>query len=99
MPDLSIVLSSGLNTTLAEISQEHVSREFWHIENISISSSKDMAWAVFWINISGITITRNSAVFMNTAARGAESKWQMVHVQGSSATALTELEVPKQLNL
>ena len=58
-----------------------------------------MAWAVFWINISGLTISRNSGVFMNTASRGAEPKWQLVHVQGSSATALSELEVPKQLTL
>ena len=98
---MSIVLSSGLNTTLGEIAQEHVTRELWHIENISISSGKDMAWAVFWINIAGITISRNTAVFVNTAAiaKGAESVWQMVHVHGTSPVALAELEVPKKLTL
>ena len=81
------------------MTQEHVSREFWHIENISISSSRDMAWAVFWINISGITISRNTGIFINTAAKGAESVWQLMHVQGSSPTALATLEVPKQITL
>lgn len=99
IPELSIVLSSGLNTTLGEIAQEHCSREFWHIENISISSSKDMAWAVFWINIAGLSVSRHTAVFMNTAPKGAESNWQMAHVQGSSITALAELEVPKKTTL
>jgi hypothetical protein len=93
------VLSSGLNTTLAEITQEHCSRELWHVESVIVTSNKEMAWAVFWSNISGITISRHTAVLINTQAGKPESKWQMVHVQGSSPVALTELPVPKKLEL
>lgn len=99
VPELSIVLSSGLNTTLAEVAQEHVSREMWHVESVVISSNREMAWAVFWQNISGITIARNTAVLMNAGGAKGVSKWQLVHVQASSPTALSELPVPKKLTL
>ena len=91
-----------MNTTLGEMSQEHVSRELWHVESVIVTSNKEMAWAVFWINISGITISRHTAIFINTSCGGTgnnESQWQLVHVQGSSPVALTTLPVPKKLTL
>ena len=91
------MLSSGLNTSLEEMSREHVSRELWHVESVILSSGRDMAWGVFWVLISGITISRHTAVFVNVN-KGA-SQWQLVHVQGSSPTALSELPVPQKLTL
>ena len=84
------------------MSQEHVSREMWHVESIIVTSNKEMAWAVFWTRISGITICRNTAVLMNTncgAVGKTDSQWQVVHVQGSSPVAMTELPVPQKLSL
>ena len=74
---------------------EHLPRELWHAENLTISPSKDMAWVVFWVLISKVSIARHSGILQRQGS--GDAVWVLTHVHCSSPVALSSLEVPKKL--